>query len=104
VRKNLATGATEHVQRAMPYLADELAQHPPVGTVLDGVKVTQAAIGNIENKIGGYVQQYPTDTIRNQPLTSIIQELQKNPRGTALDKGLKELSDLSLDPDTRAGG
>ena len=27
--ENLATGATEHVQRAMPYLADELAQHPP---------------------------------------------------------------------------
>jgi hypothetical protein len=81
---------------ARPYLEAEHA-NAPITSVQTFRDAADRAISTIEQHVSSYVDAHPTDLIRTNPLDAVVTELSQSPRGTFLDAGLKELSDLPLD-------
>lgn len=85
----------EDFQAAKPYLN---AQHKnaPITSATGFRDALDSAVGEIEGRISGYIDAYPTSQVTPNLEQAIKSAFADNPRGDAMAIGLRELSDLPL--------
>ena len=91
-----AAYSPDTLKRATPYLEAEHRANPiqNVESLRDSI---DSAVTQIEEHIGQYVNAYPNDFIETNPLASVRRALSGNPRSSAMQEGIKAVSDLGLD-------
>lgn len=85
------------VDVARPFL-EAAHKSSPITTTEAARDAADAAVGSIEHEIGGIIAQFPTDTIRTNPLAAARAAIARNSERTdAVATGMKELDGLGLD-------